>query len=165
MPGAGECLVDMMAAKMDIPDEVVKPVDGDHVGMCQFDSADNMTFQELCDQISEVYRRVYETARQRPLNETGPGTIHCTGLDRDGRTVWVDARVTVEDRATPIVEEVDDEDSVPTPARELKALEGPKAEDVDSDLPDMDFLQKRREVKRDSRTRRRPQAEEAFLYL
>ncbi|KAK0716523.1 hypothetical protein B0T21DRAFT_454319 [Apiosordaria backusii] len=61
-PGAKACIVDMTAAQMNVPGEILKAVHRDHAGMCQFATEEDPAFQELCAEIKklvpEEYRQV-----------------------------------------------------------------------------------------------------------
>ncbi|KAK4450538.1 hypothetical protein QBC34DRAFT_484415 [Podospora aff. communis PSN243] len=54
MKGANACIVDKAGARLEIANEKLEGVDADHVGMCRFERAEDMTFQVVCRHIREV---------------------------------------------------------------------------------------------------------------
>lgn len=98
-PGTDRPIVDAFSARMQIPDETQLSVAADHLAMCQFEDADDGTFQEVCERIQKAVETGYrgpskadwdketanvdvrdavfvpQTQRARPTHKTADGTM------------------------------------------------------------------------------------------
>ncbi|KAK4223460.1 hypothetical protein QBC38DRAFT_487688 [Podospora fimiseda] len=53
-PGTDKVIVDKTSSVTTLPGDTAVPVDGDHVSMCQFETADDDTFRDVCKRISKA---------------------------------------------------------------------------------------------------------------